>query len=408
MWELKHKNSSDKTIRSYMEKSLEKLLAREDLGFKSLETLDSSIQECEKLSSFYKDKKKLVVVGLGGSSLGAKALCTALYPTTWSSKIEFLDNVDSFTVDSFLQTVDKPEDYGWVFISKSGSTMEVLSLLDYCYSFLQNKKSFSILKNSVVITEKKESPLRQFADKHSIPSLSVPEDVGGRFSVFTAVGLFPLGFLGLPYSQVRDGYKKALDNKALVVDLSSQLYESIGREEYNFYCFNYCDRLIQWSRWLQQLWSESLAKSLDRKGNEGPWVSTFLPCRGASDQHSVLQQIVEGREKKFVAFMRVSGSEKGSHKIESSLTSNELMLSRSIGELLAAEADATEQALNEVSIATLSLQAQDINPESMTSLMLLWMLTVGTLGEAYDINAFNQPGVESGKVLARRVLSHSH
>lgn len=408
MWTLKALNPSNDGVKSYIEKSYSQLMARSDLGFKDLELLKLSISECRQLKSFYEDKKQIVVVGLGGSSLGAKALCEALYPNEWQDKITFLDNVDSFTVDSFLAAVESPKELGWIVISKSGGTIEVLSLLDYCHEYFQSKGQFSILKNMVAITEEKESSLKTFANENNIPCLPVPLNVGGRFSAFTAVGLFPLGFLGVDFDKIISGFSKALSNKDQVIDMGSQLYESMGREEFNFYCFHYCDRLTLWADWLQQLWSESLSKAVDRKGNDAPVLSTFIPCRGASAQHSVLQQVVEGREKKFACFVRVSSSESGNHKIKKSILGHELMESKSLGDLLCAEAKATEQALNDSGTSTFSLSVSDLDAESVTQFMGLWMLTVGTLGEAFDINAFNQPGVESGKLIARRVLSDSH
>ena len=103
MWKLKSKNTSAENIKAYLTKSFEKLLSREDLGFKDTKTFEETRRQCESLHSFYKDKKRLVIVGIGGSALGAKALCAALYPQTWSDKIEFLDNVDSFTSICFCK-----------------------------------------------------------------------------------------------------------------------------------------------------------------------------------------------------------------------------------------------------------------------------------------------------------------
>ena len=116
---------------------------------------------------------------------------------------------------------------------------------------------------------------------------------------------------------------------------------------------------------------------------------------------------MEGREKKLACFIRTPGSEKGQYKIEKSIMGHDLMMGKNIGALLAAEADATEQALNEAQINTLRLTCEKMDSSEMTQFMVLWMLVVGTLGEAFDINAFNQPGVESGKLIARRVLSGS-
>ncbi len=187
--------------------------------------------------------------------------------------------------------------------------------------------------------------------------------------------------------------------------MASQLWASHKRGEHSLYSFQYCDRLHDWGLWLQQLWSESLAKKISRDGQPAAAVATIVPCRGASDQHSVLQQVIEGNEKKFVCFHQVASSERSRVNIESSLFETSLLVGSGVGRLLQVQAEATEQAIRESQSGTMVLKTSELNEESLACLMMAWMLCIGVLGELLNIDAFNQPGVESGKVITRRVLS---
>ena len=198
-----------------------------------------------------------------------------------------------------------------------------------------------------------------------------------------------------------------MEDPSLAKKTVGHLWSSHQNQEFNFYSFQYCDRLTSWGLWLQQLWSESLAKATTRNNTQASQVATFIPCRGASDQHSVLQQIMEGPEKKTVCFHQVESSQAGQLKMSQSHFSNSIMDDRSIGQLLSVQANATEQAVRERGVSTMVLKTKDLNETSMGYLMMSWMLAIGALGELLDINAFDQPGVESGKVITRRVLSQS-
>ena len=222
------------------------------------------------------------------------------------------------------------------------------------------------------------------------------------------MGLYPLACAGISLDDIEAGYKQAIANKENTFLLTSYLYESLQREEFSFYNFYYTDRLVHWGEWLQQLWSESLSKSENRQGEPSSILNTIIPCRGATYQHSVLQQVAEGLEKKMVCFVRVADAEKGSIKLKKSFSQNHLMEGKTLGELLAVEAKATELALQEKSISTFSLQGEQLTAQSVSELMMLWMLVVGTLGELLQVDAYNQPGVESGKRLAREFLSSSN
>lgn len=407
LWHIQSNLSPSLETRQRVENALDRVLSRRDLGFKNEGEMADSLRVVLEQTHHLDDYDSLVVLGLGGSSLGTKAFYNAI-PELQKRPVFFLDNVDAHTIDRWINNCKFPEKCAWILCSKSGSTIEVLSLFEYLDSAFQSLGLPSLVAHTFVITEDQSNPLRDFARRHQRPHFVVPINVGGRFSVFTPVGLFPLHHLGLDTSAVLKGVSWVLKNPQVVQTLTALLYESHERGELNFYSFQYADRLQTWGLWLQQLWSESLAKKVTRSHHPAPINSTFVPCRGVSDQHSVLQQVMEGLEKKMVLFHRVTSSEKGRFTIHQNHFGDALLLHKSIGELHQAEAVATEKALNEIGLNTIRLTTNDIDAQSLSALMMLWMLAVATMGELFDINAFDQPGVESGKRIARRVLSDSH
>ncbi len=405
MWNIEVSNNVESTLLEETKSAYDALLKRQDLGFFQLSLIDEAITQVENVKSFFKSKSNLVVIGLGGSSLGTKAIFEALYPNHWKSKVHFLDNVDGFSLDQFLNSIDNPAEMAWILCSKSGGTIEVTTLYDYCYQWIKDKFGMEITANTFLVTEDKDSLLTLMAKEQQIPYLSMPKSIGGRFSVFTPVGLLPLSFLGVNLRELKKGFEQCLQDNSLVITLSSQMMASILRGDSSFYFFQYSDQLGEWSLWLQQLLSESLSKRVTRDNIKAPIFPTVVPCRGASDQHSVLQQIIEGLEKKFCCFHRVQTSESSAFNIKESLFPQSLMVGKSPGELLSVEAKATEAAMQKSQISTMVLKVNKVNEQSISYLMAAWMLSTGVLGELMNINAFDQPGVESGKSIARRVLS---
>ncbi len=405
MWSLQSPREISDQTQALAQEATKSFLNRKDLGFFRPQTISQAKRECEGLKGLLNSFEELVVIGLGGSSLGAQTLLDALLPTKKRSQLHFLDNVDAFTFEQWIREIDCDKKTGWIICSKSGGTIEALALYDYSCQWLLENNNIDIRRSTVVISEDKDSLVTEFAKKNDCPQLTIPLDVGGRFSVFTPVGLAPAQFANLDLQAFEEGCLWALDNTTLVTEMVAQLWTSHLANESILYTFQYCDRLQSFGLWLQQLWSESLGKAQKRNQAQAEPVATMVPCRGASDQHSVLQQIIEGREKKMVCFHRVDESEKGQQTLSKSQFAKSLMVQKKLGELLGVQADATEKAISQSQAGTMVLKTSHLNEKSMASLMMLWMLVTGVLGELLDIDAFNQPGVESGKVITRRVLS---
>jgi glucose-6-phosphate isomerase len=408
MWSID--NSKSKTSAKHAEaaaNSLLQLLSRKDIGFFKLDERKSELSAIQSLA----DKKRaqfnsIAVLGIGGSALGALALFESVLPE-WieNKKILFFDNVDSVAFYRKLHGIKNPEQTLWVLISKSGSTVETLMQAECIDVFLKSKGLQGIAEQSVVITESKSSDLYDWAQKNKVDALAVPLDVGGRYSVLTSVGLFPAAFAGIDISKLLLGAEKALASKELCVQLLAEYVAAIQRGAPAAYFFAYCDDLKNFGMWIEQLWAESIGKKQNTKGEKAPAAPIPITCRGATDQHSVLQQVAHGTQDKIVTFFRVGSAENASSPLQAAqFKTTQSLVSKSIGQLLRAEAIATEQALQEENVQTVSLYSEKLTAESMGFLFMAFELLVGGLGTYMDINPFDQPGVERGKVLARAIL----
>lgn len=411
MWSID--NSKSKTSAKNAESAtnaMEQLLSRKDLGFFQLEERKKEVAAVLALAEKKRSKfNSIAILGIGGSALGALALFEAVAPD-WieNKKILFFDNVDSTAFYRKLQGIKNPEQTLWVLISKSGSTVETLMQAECIDSYLKTKGLPGIAEQSVAITESKSSDLYDWAQKNKVDTLPVPLDVGGRYSVLTPVGLFPAAFAGIDIRQIIVGAESALANKKLCSQLLTEYVAATQRGAPAAYFFAYCDDLKNFGLWIEQLWAESLGKKQNIRGQKAPAAPMPITCRGATDQHSVLQQVAHGTQDKIVTFLRVGTAENSLLPLESSqFKTTESLLSKSIGQLLRAEAIATEQALQEENIQTVSLYSEQLTPESIGFLFMTFELLVGGLGTFMEINPFDQPGVERGKVLARTILKQS-
>jgi glucose-6-phosphate isomerase len=400
-------NLDDKLILKYKD-LLKLILTDRTKGFHQLPMRHNLWTSCiEMAASFRKKFDTLVVLGIGGSALGGRtireALCTHL-----DREVYFWDTVDSHYIDFELSKLKSSmERVGWVLISKSGNTIETLTQADYVHQFYQ-EYGVPWLDKVLVITEPKESPLSLFATEHKIPSLEVPVDVGGRFSVLSPVGMFPAAFMGLDLNEFKKGAIEALQSAPEIAGLAAHTEQSLGRKEWITVFWTYSSLLKSFGFWVQQLWAESLAKKLDRNGKPAPRASTPLPCVGPTDQHSILQQFAEGEKDKFIIFLRCDSTENAGVTLHDSLFMNLFSMSgKKFGHLLKAEATATRRALSEDGISTLTLQIPNISEYSVGFLFMYFELVVAVLGESMNIDTFNQPGVELGKKIAKDILVNS-
>lgn len=381
--------------------ALASLLKRKDLGFLELpHRVQLWNEACRQGGLFRERYDQLVVLGIGGSSLGIRTLIEVFN----SDRVLVIDNVDGITFERELQKVKDWKRTGWAIISKSGTTIETLTALEFILQ-IYKQKNLRFDKQSIVITENKENSLMSWAKEHSIPSLEIPLDVGGRFSVLSPVGIFPAAFMGLQTESLRQGALQALQKTTVLTQLMAQFKGSFEREEWITQFWFYCGRTHYLGQWWMQLWAESLAKKFNRQGKDAHRVSTPLMAIGATDQHSVLQQVMEGARDKFAVFWRFADSEKTGIELASShFVETKDLVGRKMGDLLAIEAESTVEALTMSGVSTMTLKLPYLNEESLGCLFMTLQVIVGGLGQLIEINAFDQPGVELGKRLAKEKL----
>lgn len=405
---VRKKHSTDAAVLKSCQQDLERFFARKEIGFKDLPTRQQLSQSSEALASVWRKKfSDLVIVGIGGSSLGPRVLQEIFDDPKGTHHLWFCDNVDAIEFRKTFSRIKSLKSTGWVFISKSGSTIETLVAAEFINQEYQNQ-SLNLKEHAAIVSEMKSNPLTDWAKSHSLPQLEIPVDVGGRFSVLTPVGLFPAAFLGISNREMLSGAAIALQSKNEIAEVMAQALQSFKRDEWISFFWFYSSQLKSFGGWLGQLWAESLAKRIDREGKPAARVSTPISAVGAIDQHSLLQQVMEGAKDKFVIFVRITKAERGEDPLKTAMFPHQKFFEgKKMGQLLGAEAEATESALSQEGISTMCLSLSDLSPESVGFLFMFWQLVVAGLGESLNINAFDQPGVELGKRLAKEILQRS-
>jgi glucose-6-phosphate isomerase len=259
-------------------------------------------------------------------------------------------------------------------------------------------------------TDPKKGDLLTLARRLGIPTLAVPENVGGRFSMLTPVGLLPAAFLGLDVAALIDGARlmrrhcwTAPAEKNVGTLGAVLLYLLATRRRRSIQVLMpYADALVHLADWYRQLWAESLGKRLDRRGRKVETGQTPLTSLGATDQHSQVQLYMEGPHDKVVTFLEVKRFRKdvAIAKLYSDLASLGYLGGRSLGELLSAEKQGTEIALTGAGRPNFTYVLPTIDEHVLGQLIYLFEFQTALSGELYGINAFDQPGVEAGKVAA--------
>lgn len=412
MWSLEAVTKrEDQTTYSLALQSLKALKNREDLGFFKLPQRTELWTTTEaRARELRKHCETMVVLGMGGSALGGRALTCALKKWNNSHRVEFIDNVDADRFWRWLKSQPKLDETHWVIVSKSGNTIETLTMAEFIDQYLRQSGFKKLSANATAITENADNPLARWARRESVATLEIPKDVGGRYSVLCPVGTLPAGFYGLNLDGLREGAEWALqpEQEELIARLAAQSLMSFERSEWITLFWSYSEGLREFGFWVQQLWAESLGKAKNRLGEAAPRVSTPIPAVGSSDQHSILQQVMEGSPDKFIWFFRVRQAENGSPALEKNLFDGQsVMAGKTMGQLFGAMADATRTALESRGVQSLTLVTEQLDERSMGALFMILELVVGAIGEALNINAFDQPGVELGKKLAREALSRS-
>ncbi|GIW26447.1 glucose-6-phosphate isomerase [Meiothermus sp.] len=341
-----------------------------------------------------------VVLGIGGSALGAQAVGAAL--GKGSVRLHFVDNVEPEPIIALLRTLDPHKTLVNV-ISKSGSTAETMAAFLVFRQWLELAVA-DWKKHVVVTTDPAKGILRPYAEAEGLTAFEVPPSVGGRFSVTCPVGTLPLAFAEVDLESLLAGARKSNEQArgSLETNLPAQtalinhLFSQRGKNIVVF--MPYSSRLRYLPDWFVQLHDESLGKMRDRQGNEVRTGTTAVRAIGTTDQHAQVQLFREGPHDKLTTFVRLlAPSENLEIPAVKGLEGLEYLFGKSFFELLDAEAKATAHALAKAGQPNYTLTLEKLDAYHLGWLLQHLMWQTAFLGELWNINAFDQPGVELGK-----------
>lgn len=345
----------------------------------------------------------VVWIGIGGSALGPKVIQEAFEgPQT----VEFIiiDTIDPSALRFYLEIIDWKSTLV-VVASKSGETLETMSAFFLMWQKLRQTRSISPSERVIGITDSKKGELRAFCMEHDIEMLPITRDTGGRYSIFTPVGLLALALLDQDVSEFLRGAKDmdtlcqnvtADENPAALLACAQFLLDTKRGCPVRV-IMPYAQRIASISRWNQQLIAESLGKTDTH--NPIP-----LAAVGTQDQHSLLQQWLAGPKKMWHLFIRET--EKPELVVPLDVDpSFEFLAGKSFGQLLDACYEGTSRSLTNVKRPFVTVTVSRIDSYHLGQLFFLLLTEVVFLGKLYRIDPYGQPAVESGKVIAREILS---
>jgi glucose-6-phosphate isomerase len=354
----------------------------------------------------------LVVLGIGGSSLGLLAVNAALrtpFPRLEPvPRLTVLDNIDPVRVSTLLGALDPRRTLVNV-ITKSGDTAETMSTFLVFRRWLEDRLGARAVREHVVVTtDAAKGALRKIAADEGLAAFTVPDGVGGRFSVLTPVGLLPAALLGIDIRGLLAGAAsmdrrlaapELMENPALLGAVLHRAAYDDGRRI--SVMFAYADQLFLLADWYRQLWAESLGKRRRLDGTERPVGPTPVKALGVTDQHSQVQLYRDGPDDKVYTFLTVDRFAAGvpipAVGDAAGLEAVAYLGGHSLEELLAAEERATEAALHLSGRPVTRISFPEVSPWCVGEYFHLMEATTVAAGALFGIDPLDQPGVEAGK-----------
>lgn len=347
--------------------------------------------------------RHLVVIGIGGSALGLRALVGALTRPSDKWELFVIDSTDPWLFADVLARIDLRHSL-FVVVSKSGSTPETVAALGLFSEKLKVAK-LPLSEHLLAVTDSTEGPLRAFADAHDLDTAEIPPAVGGRFSVLSAAGLLPAALLNIDVAALLRGAARA---RATCLgadparDWAAQLglcaVEQFRKGKSSLVFMPYSARMRAAADWFTQLWDESLGK--DGMGQ------TVIPATGPTDQHSQLQLFLEGPKDKLMLFVRVQHHMQDLHlgDFEWDRFDAGYVKGRSLGQIIDAQWAGTARACTESGLANITLNLPQLDAEYLGELLMGLQAAAGIAAMELGVNAYNQPAVERGKLISRKML----
>ncbi len=378
-----------------------------DLPYQKLDDIKNIAKD------LYRKYNDLVIIGIGGSSLGFEALANAMLPSGYNSlsfsdrkgfpRYWLLDNSDPSLVNSVVKYCNQEDTFVLV-ISKSGTTLEAMVNFTVIYEWLK-EEPLDLKKHICVVTDQNDNPLRKFANDKGLRCFTAQNNVGGRYSVLSPAGLLPAAMLGIDVDKLLEGAAKIVESDWRQFTAMAALYmHFMERGRSINVLMPYTSRLSKFAEWFCQLWGESLGKRYDVNGKEVFFGSTPLRAIGALDQHSLLQLFLEGPEDKFITFISLEAHEHDKMLREEFAPSFSYLKGHKMGEMLNAEMKSTEAALTASSRPSMRIDLSLLDEASLGQLFMLFQYVVAIIGIANNIDPFTQQGVEDGKNFAYGIM----
>ena len=385
-----------------------------DIIFKALKDELNSVgyyslpeQNIQKILDFTETvkQKDIAIIGIGGSTLGTYAIHKFLKTSkTSNKKLHFFESTDPTDIKARLEKLNL-KDTLFLVISKSGTTIETISIFKYLSSLITIDKS-----NCIVISES-DSKLTTFAKTNDIKTFDIPKNVGGRFSVFSNVGLLPLAIIGVDIQELLNGAKEVKDSFFSRGKYFNEIFNKArflveNKKRFNInVLFSYSSSLEGFNKWYVQLWGESLGKLNINKTKQS---LTPIGLIGPVDQHSFLQLIVEGNRNKTVTFIKIEDFQDDTVIPANTLKGFEdleYIDGIKFQDLLGAQADSTIESIKElkdIPYDVITIDKQD--EKNIAKLMFTFQLLTSVVGKFVQINTYDQPGVERGKIILKDKL----
>ncbi|MDR1397916.1 MAG: glucose-6-phosphate isomerase [Desulfarculales bacterium] len=406
---------------------LAQMRADDILGFWNLPWQDGlETAKINNLVSKWRDKiDNLVVLGIGGSALGTTAVDMALHgvwrlalPATGQRplKIWVADNSDPRNFYSLLNRLDQDRTLYNV-VSKSGSTAETMSQFLIVSERLNKKLGREKAQSRIIFTtDPQEGALRYLAEREGYAALDLPSNVGGRYSVLSSVGLFPLAMAGHDINALLEGARAMAERCAVPEFAKNPAYIfaamaiSAWRAQRNvLVMMPYVSDLFGLAQWFVQLWAESLGKRFNLAGEDVFVGQTAVAATGATDQHSQLQLFMEGPQDKLLCFLSLDnyGRDLEIPCLYDDMPAFSYLGGRSMSELIQSEARATASALALEGRPSLSIRLPSITEHILGQLLFMLQAATVAAGAMLNINPLDQPGVELSKKLTYGLMGRS-
>ena len=373
------------------------------------------VKEIEQTASQIRQNYEyFVVLGIGGSALGPTAVFNALchlhhndLPKDKRNAPKFYveDNVDPERMQALLDVIE-PEKTMFNVVTKSGATSETMAQYLIIVDILKNIYKKDIANHVIATTSKTKGNLIKIAKQENLKTFYIPDGVGGRFSELCPVGLLPASVLGIDIKEFLKGaeYMDKLcstSNYAKNPALASAYlsYLSIKQGKNISVMMPYCDGLKFISDWYCQLWAESLGKEVDKNGNFKYVGQTPVKAVGVTDQHSQVQLYTEGPFDKVVTFIAVD-EYRTTVNIPNGcedIPDVNFLCGHTLNELIQAERVSTEYALTKKNRVNRTIYLPKLNAFTLGELLFFFELETAYAGEMFNIDTYNQPGVEGGK-----------